>query len=63
MPRVTVTTDPPSGAPLRTLLDETVDPGQLDSDPAAAAFIQRLGWAIADADDDEREVSVPGPRA
>jgi hypothetical protein len=53
MPRVIVTTDPLEGQRPRTVLDESVDPWELDSDQSAAGFIERLGWSIVAAQDDE----------
>jgi hypothetical protein len=55
MPRVLVTTDQTDergdGA---VLLDEQVHAVHLSSDHSALQFIQRLGWAISDAEDAER---------
>jgi hypothetical protein len=53
MPRITVMSDPADGLEPRTLLDESLDPDELDADHRAEAFIERLGWAIVDARDDE----------
>jgi hypothetical protein len=53
MPRVIVTTDPLEGQRPRTMLDEAVDPVNLDTDRSAAGFIERLGWSIVAAQDDE----------
>ena len=49
MPRVTVTTDPRDDQPARTLMDELVDPVHLETEHSAEAFVERLGWAIMDA--------------
>jgi hypothetical protein len=57
MPRIVVTTDPLStpaaGSPV-LLLDEHVHSVHLSSDHAAAQLIERLAWAINDAEDAER---------
>lgn len=53
MPRVTVKLHEADGQTGRTVLDEI--PAQLDSEGSAAAFIERLGWAIVDAHDQEAE--------
>jgi hypothetical protein len=65
MPRVIVMTDPLEGRSPRTLLDEPVDTGKLDSDPSAAHFIERLGWSIVAAQDDEEVTGsrLPGYRS
>jgi len=54
MPRITVTADSsaPNSAPL-VLLDEHVRSVHLDTDHAAAQLVERLAWAIIDAEDAE----------
>jgi hypothetical protein len=54
MARIIVTTGPgePSDAPV--LLDELVHADHLSDGHAAAQLIQRLGWAVADAEKAER---------
>ena len=50
MPRVIVTTNlPPRGEP-RVLLDEHLSTVHLSSDHSAAQLIERLTWAIRDAE-------------
>jgi hypothetical protein len=54
MPRIIVTTDPPQlpgGAPV--LLDEQVQSVHLSSGHAAAQLVERLAWAISDAEEAE----------
>ncbi|MCW3026276.1 MAG: hypothetical protein JWM29_1708, partial [Solirubrobacterales bacterium] len=54
MPRIIVTTDPsqlPDDAPV--LLDERVHSVHLSSGHAAAQLVERLAWAISDAEDAE----------
>ncbi len=54
MPRVIVITeDRKSGVEQAVLLDEQVHSIHLDSDHSAGQFIQRLGWAISDAEEVE----------
>jgi hypothetical protein len=51
MPRIIVTTDPaqlPDDAPV--LLDEQVHSVHLSSGHAAAQLVQRLAWAVSDAE-------------
>jgi|GEM_PF-1480433 hypothetical protein len=54
MPRVIVTTNP-SQLPddVAVLLDEQVHTVHLSSDQAAAQLIERIAWAISDAEDAE----------
>jgi hypothetical protein len=55
MPRIIVTTDPSQlsdEAPV--LLDESVHSVHLSTGHAAAQLVERLAWAISDAEDAER---------
>ncbi len=53
MPRVIITTNlPPSGDP-DVLLDEHISTVHLSSDHAAGQLIERLSWAIRDAESAE----------
>jgi len=59
MPRIVVTTEPrvPESAG-SVLLDERVVTTDLDSDHFAAQLIERIGWALLDADGAERRPGV-----
>jgi hypothetical protein len=55
MPRIIVTTEPsvlPEDAPV--LLDEQVHSVHLSTGHAATQLVQRLAWAVSDAEDVER---------
>ncbi len=59
MPRIIVTTDPVTTGPLDqreapVLLDERVYSLHLSDDHAAEQLIQRLAWAVNDAEDTQR---------
>jgi hypothetical protein len=56
MARITVTTDATTQHASPVLLDESVDSVHLsdDDDDAAAQLIERLGWAITDAENAQR---------
>ena len=59
MPRVIVITEHRStGDQEAVLLDEQVHSIHLDTEHSAGQFIQRLGWAISDAEDVERSRPV-----
>jgi hypothetical protein len=63
MPRVIVTTDPTAAAgSAAVLLDESVHTVHLDTDHAAAALVERIAWAITDAEDAERGRDRDGRR-
>ena len=60
MPRVTVTTtDLPSPRGSAVLLDEEVHSVHLSTDHASGQFVERLGWAIRDAEEAERTSARP----
>ena len=64
MPRVIVTTDPallPDHAPV--LLDERVSSVHLSTGHAAGQLVERLVWAISDAEAAEGARSGPGAHA
>ncbi len=54
MPRIIVTTDPSDPTPLRTdtpvLFEEEVHSVHLSSGHAATQLVERLAWAISDAE-------------
>jgi hypothetical protein len=56
MPRIIVTTDPSdhADAPTLSVLDERVHQVDLASDHSAAQLIERVGWAINDAENTEQ---------
>ncbi|HTQ67908.1 MAG TPA: hypothetical protein VMI13_04395 [Solirubrobacteraceae bacterium] len=59
MPRVIVITEHRStGDQEAVLLDEQVHSIHLDTEHSAGQFIQRLGWAINDAEEVERSRAV-----
>jgi hypothetical protein len=57
MARIIVTTDPNDRCDATVLLDECVYSVHLASDHAAAQLVQRLRWAVTDAEDPDH-VSV-----
>jgi len=59
MPRVIVITENRTHNDADILLDEQVHSIHLDSEHSAGQFIERLGWAISDAEEAEHS----GPRA
>jgi len=54
MPRITVTTDPTTQHASPVLLDERVYSIHLSDDHSAAQLLERLSWAIADAENAQR---------
>lgn len=53
MPRIRITTDPLGTSETAVVLDERIVASDLTSDHFTAALIERIGWALADADDAE----------
>jgi hypothetical protein len=63
MPRIIVTTDPSEQHGERpVLLDESVHSVHLSTQHAAAQLVERIAWAISDAEDAERASAVRRPR-
>jgi len=67
MPRIIVTTGPsPFSADASVWFDEHVGSLHLSTDHAAAQFVERLAWAISDAEDADSEHADhrvrPGPK-
>ena len=55
MPRIIVTTDPSQQSDdVPVLLDEHVHSVHLSSDLAAAQLVERIAWAVSDAEHAER---------
>jgi hypothetical protein len=54
MPRIRITTDPMATSDVEVMLDERIVASDISSDHFASALIERIGWALADADDAER---------
>jgi hypothetical protein len=54
MPRIIVTTERSARPRSPVLLDEWVFPQHLEDDHSAAQLIERIGWAVSDAEDLER---------
>jgi hypothetical protein len=61
MARIIVTTDPTDHRDAPVLLDERVHPVHLADDHSAAQLIERLGWAINDAEGAELVGQAPKP--
>ncbi len=58
MPRIRITTDPITNPDVAVVFDERIATSDLDSDHFATALVERIGWALADADDAERRKKV-----
>jgi hypothetical protein len=54
MARITVTTDATNQHASPVLLEESVYSIHLDNDHTAAQLIERIGWAMTDAEDTQR---------
>ena len=63
MPRVMVIADQNQQDQAQVLLDERVESVHLSDDHSAMQLVERLGWAISDAEDAERvQVRRAAPR-
>ena len=59
MPQIVVTTDDAAADPGRVLLKERVAPSDLESDHFSAQLVERVGWAVLDADGLEHPAPTP----
>ena len=59
MPRILVMADEGEGREAVVLLHERVVPGELETDRSSALLIERVGWALVDADEIEHEAPSP----
>jgi len=55
MPRIFITTEPTDMPHAGVMLDERIASGDLASDHFAAQLIERIGWALADAENTEQQ--------
>jgi len=62
MARIIVTTDQSERSDAPVLLEERVYPVHLASDHAAAQLVERLAWAISDAENSEQAQRATGTR-
>jgi hypothetical protein len=62
MPQILVTADRTDGRETVVLLQERVIPSDLESDHFSARLVERVGWALVDADEVERPSIGSGPR-
>ena len=67
MPRIIVTTDPTERRDAPVLLEERVYSVHLEDNHSAAQLVERLGWAIMDAENTQRserarQQTAPGDR-
>ena len=60
MARIIVTTEQDERTDAPVLLDERVCSDHLSDDHAAAQLIERLGWAVTDAEHAERDLPLAG---
>jgi len=59
MARLIVTTDPTADHAAPVVLDESVYSIHLENDHNSAQLIERLGWAISDAENIQRTEQTP----
>jgi hypothetical protein len=55
MPRILITTEPGDAPDAAVMLSERLATSDLASDHFAAQLIQRISWALADAESNERD--------
>lgn len=60
MPRMVVTTEPENQATSEVMLDEHVATSDLASGHFAEQLVERIGWALADAEQAEGRTALHG---
>jgi hypothetical protein len=63
VPRILVTADEPDGREKAVVLQERVVPSDLESEHFSAQLVERVGWALVDADEIEHPTPAPAARA
>jgi hypothetical protein len=61
MPRVIVTAETSGGLREAIVYDERVLPSNLDNEHSSAQLIERVGWALVDAQEAEQRPDPPRP--
>ena len=59
MPRILVTADGPDGHEATVLLQQRVIPADLETDQLCARLVERVGWALVDAEEVEHRMPSP----
>jgi len=62
VPRILVTTDGPDGRDKAVVLQERVVPSDLESEHLSAQLVERVGWALSDADEIEHRTPASQAR-
>jgi hypothetical protein len=62
MARIIVTTEQSDRLNVPVLLDELVWPDHLNNDHSAAQLMQRVGWAVTDAENVRRGLADPSAK-
>jgi len=55
MPQIIITTDGPKGAGAIEVHRERIIPADVETETASSLLVERIGWALSDADQIERE--------
>jgi hypothetical protein len=63
MPRILVTAEGTDGHEVAVVLKERVVPSDLESDHFSAQLVERVGWALSDADEIEHRAPPPAAHA
>ena len=66
MPQIIITTDGPGGDRVTEVHRERINPADFETDTASMLLVERIGWALCDADQLEHqgdEVTEPAQTA
>jgi hypothetical protein len=63
MPQIIITTDGPGSEGIREVHRERVQPADVETETASHLLIERIGWALADANQIEHAGDAQRPQA
>ena len=62
MPQILIVADPPQDAPSTVVYRERISSTDLESDHFSGQLVERVGWAVLDADQLEHKEAQPASR-
>jgi hypothetical protein len=58
MPQIIITTDAPDGSGATEVHRERISPADVETETASFLLVERIGWALSDADELERPTGL-----
>ena len=63
MPQIIITTDAPDGGGATEVHRERISPADVETEAASFLLVERIGWALSDADQIEQRSAPPADGA